>query len=347
MKIIFCAMFVFLAACSDETNLPGLISDGIKIPVVNPDRQNSIKIASFNIAELGNSKRTKDFKAIAQMINEFDLIALQEVQDKGGEAAVMSIHAALNAISGNRYALPLVIPNAGRGFPGIEGYAFIYRDPVQLDNRVFPVHGFRYDNNHDIYGRVPALAHFKAGTFDFIVATVHLQWDNIDRRQKEMIDIKKWLIEFANRDTGQERDLIIVGDFNRYGNLSNTVIEQHQAPFDTLIDLSELGKTYRLISLEFLLTTDTQFADSDERSTTTGVEKNLYDQIMISAGSFREHKTTPSLFGEDVGVIAFDMEDPWKEKTNEEIKDAVSDHRPIWARFQINLVDDDGPDFKE
>ena len=355
MKAILCAWFVFLAACGDGTVIdgfdPNLIKNGTSTPItpttpttpIDQGNQKYIKIGSFNIAELGNPKREKDFKAIAQIINGLDLIALQEVQDEGGAEAVTHIHTELNAISGNHYAQPIVIPNAGKGFPGFEGYAFIYRDPVQLDNRISKNIDFRYDQkNHDIYGRVPAFAFFKAGTFDFVVASVHLQWSNIDKRKTEMIDIKQWLIEYANRDSNQERDFIIVGDFNRYGNLSNTVIEQHQAPFDIFVDPNELGKAYRLITLEFLPTLNTRFASLDAESTTTADSKDLYDQIIISAGAFKEYNTASSRFGEDMGVIAYDMQAPWTEKDHEAIKDAVSDHRPIWARFQIDLGDDDG-----
>jgi len=339
MKIIFYILLLFLSACSDGTDVTAFTPAQIN--------GSTIKIASFNIAELGNEKMDKDFEAIAKMINRFDLIALQEVQDTGGKEAVMNIYTALNKISGNSYALPLVIPNSGKGFPGIEGYAFIYRDPVALDNRVSPVYDFRSDD-HDIYGRIPGFAHFKAGTFDFVVATVHLQWGNIDRRAKEVMDIKQWLIEYANRSVAEERDLIIVGDFNRYGdgkpkgNLTDAVIDSHNAPFDSLVDFNELAQTYRLISLEFLPTLYTRFASLDAQSTTIATENALYDQIMISAGSFREYTATPSLFGEDIGVVAFDMEAPWTEKKHEEIKAAISDHRPIWARFRIDLGDDDG-----
>ena len=355
MRIIFYIFLIFLSACGEGTEISILNGDQINggaLPPVNNTQgsnQKYIKIASFNIAELGNPDMKKDFKTIAKMIDRFDLIAIQEVQDTGGMEAVKMIHAALNAIAVTPYHPPLVISGAGRGHPGNEGYAFIYRDPVRLDDRFSPAYDFRYDKkDHTIYSRVPAFAHFKAGTFDFVVATVHLIWSDIVQRKKEVTDIKKWLIEYANRGAAEERDLIIVGDFNRYGNgkpldnLTDTVIEQHKAPFDTLVDFSQLAQTYRLIFLEFLPAVNTRLSSLDAQSTTTGIDKNLYDQIMISAGSFREYDTTLSTFGQDIGVVAFDMESPWKERTSVEIKNAVSDHRPIWARFRTDLGDDDG-----
>ena len=355
MKIIFYIFLIFLSACGEGTEISVLNQDQINagIPTTVNTGQGSdqkyMKIASFNIAELGNPDMNKDFKAIAKMVDGFDLIALQEVQDVGGTEAVKKIHAELNAIAASPYHLPLVIPGAGRGHPGNEGYAFIYRDPVRLDDRFSPAYDFRYDKkDHTIYSRVPAFAYFRADRFDFVVATVHLVWGDIIRRKKEVTDIKKWLIEYANRGAAEERDLIIVGDFNRYGdgqpqdNLTDAVIERHSAPFDVLVDANEIAKTYRLIFLEFLKTLNTRFASLDAQSTTTGTEGNLYDQIMISAGAFREYDTIRSIFNENIGVVAFDMESPWKEKDHVAIKAAVSDHRPIWARFRTDLGDDDG-----
>jgi endonuclease/exonuclease/phosphatase family metal-dependent hydrolase len=346
--ILYLSIFLFLFGCGEgsPTGTPsGTKESGDRIA----SEADSIKIGSFNIAELGNPNMQKDFKTIARLINEMDLIVLQEVRDIGGAEAVARIHSELNAIATTAYDSPLVIPKAGYGFKAVEGYAFIYRNPVQLDDRFTPTHAFRYAN-HDIYGRIPAFVHFKAGTFDFVIAGVHLQWENTDRRKTEMADLKKWLIEFAGKSSTEERDLIIAGDMNRYGEISGVtddVINRHQAPFDLFVDIDQLNKAYRLITLEFLPTPNTRFSLLDEQSTTVGAEKNLYDQIIISSGVFDEYATSSTVFGEHVGVVPFDRESPWDKKTHAEIKAAISDHRPIWAKFRINLADDDQPLLKK
>lgn len=301
-----------------------------------------IKICSFNIAEIGNPNRDKDHSAIAQLINGFDLIVVQEVQDRGGADEIRAIHDSLNSIAATPYSEPLVISGAGRGFPGNEGYAFIYRDPVSIDDRFTPTDDFRHDD-HSTYGRIPALVHFTAGKFDFVVASLHLAWGNKDRRKNEVTDVKEWLIEFSERPETEEKDLIVLGDVNRYGDYSQTAIGQHQTAFDILVDTDHLGTAYRLLLCELLPAVDTRFAASDSQSTTVAASKNLYDQIWISSGAFREFETDPAVFGESVGIIPFDMESPWVDMNHGEIKGAISDHRPIWARFWIDMEDDDEP----
>ncbi len=67
------------------------------------------------------------------------------------------------------------------------------------------------------YGRLPGWAYFKAGDFDFMVVGVHLHWSNLDKRTAGVADLLAWLKEFADRPETEERDLIIVGDMNRFG----------------------------------------------------------------------------------------------------------------------------------
>jgi len=71
------------------------------------------------------------------MINEFDLIAVQEVQDKdnGGADHIAAIVDTLNLTTTSPWSY-VVIPWAGRGYPGNEGYSFIYRFPVMLETDV-------------------------------------------------------------------------------------------------------------------------------------------------------------------------------------------------------------------
>jgi len=68
----------------------------------------------------------------------------------------------------------------------------------------------------------------------------------------------------------------------------------------------------------------------------------IYDQIIISAGAFNEFGANPASLGDNIGIVDFDNAAPFTTMQFNRIKDVISDHRPIYARFRCNLSDDDG-----
>lgn len=138
---------------------------------------------------------------------------------------------------------------AGRGFPGNEGYAFIYRDPVETDQRYDPHAGLK---DSDVYGRKPGWAYFKAGDFDFVVVAVHLHWSDQEKRTAEVADLKAWLEEYSDKPDTEERDLIVAGNFNRFGDYSNTEINNGKTAFHQLMLNLWFGDKFRLIFCEHL-----------------------------------------------------------------------------------------------
>ncbi|MFC1509190.1 T9SS type A sorting domain-containing protein [Candidatus Omnitrophota bacterium] len=301
-----------------------------------------ITISSFNIAELGTSTPDKDHRAIADMIDEFDLIVVQEVQDKddGGANHIAAIVDTLNLSAPSPYSY-FVIPGAGRGYPGNEGYAYIYRSPVVLDESYIPAYGLK-DTEVD-YGRVPGWAYFRAGNFDFMIVTVHLHWSDLDKRTAGVADLLAWLKVFADRPETEERDLIVAGDTNRFGDYSNTKINNGETAFHKLLLDSDLDTKFRLLFCEYLTFPDAKEAPDDVGSTTVSDNNNMvYDQIIISAGVFNEFGDEKVSLGDNIGIIDYDNWPEFSELESGDIKDLVSDHRPIWAKFRIDQADDDG-----
>ena len=83
-------------------------------------------------------------------------------------------------------------------------------------------------------------------------------------------------------------------------------------------------------------------ASKDEFSTTIAKSKNIYDQFIITAGAFTEFGTENPTLGTHVGIITFDMAEPFTSNPDHnDVKYKISDHRPIWIRFQTDLEDDD------
>ncbi len=88
---------------------------------------------------------------------------------------------------------------------------------------------------------------------------------------------------------------------------------------------------------------DTKEADTDAGSTTVSDNNNMvYDQIFISQGVFYEFGDAQASLDSNIGIVDFDNELPYSDLDFHTIKDLVSDHRPIYAKFRYDLGDDDG-----
>ncbi|MFA6471002.1 MAG: T9SS type A sorting domain-containing protein [Candidatus Latescibacterota bacterium] len=299
-----------------------------------------ITIGSFCISELGSSRPNKDHRAIAGMIEDFDLTVIQDVQDKGGAEHIRAIVDSLNVSAPAPFSF-FIIPRAGRGFPGYEGYAFIYRFPVELDRSHDPAYGLK--STAVEYGRIPGYAFFKAGNFDFLAAVIHLHWSDLDTRKLETADLLAWMKEYADKPSNEERDLLILGNTNRFGNYSAAAIESRQTDFHQLLDDPDLGTKFRLIFCEYLPAMDAREAPTKAGSTTVSAENNMvYEQIMISAGTFAEFGDAKAEVGKNIRIVDFDTSGIFSGLDTATIKDLVSDHRPIYAKFRYDLPDDDG-----
>jgi len=138
-----------------------------------PETGETIKIASFNIQVFGKTKASKPevMDILADIISQFDLVAIQEIRDKSGTAIVKLEQAVDNL--GEDYTV-IIGPRLGRTSCK-EQYAFTYRTDK------FNILGsYTYDDHlHDVFHREPFVAHFqaKSGTFDFLVLSIHTDPD--------------------------------------------------------------------------------------------------------------------------------------------------------------------------
>ena len=119
---------------------------------------------------------------------------------------------------------------------------------------------------------------------------------------------------------GDESDVILVGDFNRWPNLR------------AFKGLKQIG-TMRAL-----------FYKKNGCKSTMGKRKPLYDNILFETDYLKEYT-------KNCGIYLFDLEVPRDLNCcegNEENVPAgntafkrISDHYPVWAEFRIDLKDDD------
>lgn len=172
-------------------------------PVIQgPNRP--IRIATWNLRKFSERARP-DLVTIAKLIkdSEFDLIAIQEVQEQG--QAVQRLRRQLGEPWRH-----LISDRTGNN----ERFAFLYRADL-----IEPLGEPRFilSPNASVFNRVPFEADFRAGNFDFKLITVHLWYGDSgpnDRRQREAVALANYA--GSTLASSREKDLIVLGDFNEF-----------------------------------------------------------------------------------------------------------------------------------
>jgi len=182
-----------------------------------------------------------------------------------------------------------------------ENYAFLYRK----DKITVKQKGQLYVEKDDLLIREPFYAWFQSNNFDFILVTTHLLYgENAAHRRPEIIAMAK-VYNYIQTQYPHESDVILLGDFN---------LEPTDDGWDAL---------KRLPTMTYLI-------KPPEKTTIT--DTSLYDNFWFQRSYVREY------IGQS-GVIRFD--ENIFQNNDHQAKLAVSDHRPIWARFSVSMADDD------
>lgn len=179
-------------------------------------RDESFNLATWNIREFGRKPRSQTaIHYIAEIINQFDLLSLVELrEDLGDLQRVMQLLGPTW-----RVVYSGVVPD--RGGNG-ERCAFLYDHRVMVFNGLaamaMPARtrvGDEYLLLDRLWWRMPYMASFRAGSFDFVVIAVHIRWGkSLGDRQQELALLARWLADFRTSAQAIDPDLIVLGDFN-------------------------------------------------------------------------------------------------------------------------------------
>ena len=176
--------------------------------------QETILIASFNIQALGESKMNDRWvmERLSEVIRRFDIVAIQEVRSKD-QNLLPALVSYVNALGG-RYDY-LLGPRLGRTVSK-EQYAYVYDA-----SRIVTSKDCSYTLNDDIdlLHREPLIGRFVVRTsltnrpWSFSLVDLHTDPDEAVAEVNAMGSIMREIrnYEFA---TGQEDDVILLGDFN-------------------------------------------------------------------------------------------------------------------------------------
>lgn len=174
-------------------------------------KQDSIRIASFNIQVFGTAKMEKPgvMARLVEIVRQFDVVAIQEIRSTD-QSVLPRFVEMINA--GGRHYDFVIGPRLGRT-NSKEQFAYIFDTAsLQVDrSQVYTV-----EDPLDVLHREPLVAWFRvrgpdpSQAFTFSLVNVHVDPDEVQQEMDVMDDVFR-----AVRDDARgEDDVILLGDFN-------------------------------------------------------------------------------------------------------------------------------------
>lgn len=262
-------------------------------------------------------------RCISEIIQRFDIVALQEVTGN-----IKCLRHMLKALGTN---WSFVLTDVTKGDPGNnERMAFIF------DNRRAQMSGLAseivvpYDQLQDInpdsltrqFARTPYAVSFRAGGSPikkpktFILVTLHVLYGkNPQERVPELKAIAKWLSSWAKNINAYDHNLIALGDFN----IDRKDDQLYQAFTSTGLQVpNDLHRVPRTI-----------FSDPTKPNT-----EKFYDQIAWFTGE----ENMPALSMKPIKSGYFDFTQSALSSLNltkNQLSWRISDHYPLWTEFSL------------
>jgi len=288
---------------------------GRKIP---DKKDNRLLLATWNIANLGLQKReASDYLVLAEILSWFDLVALQEVNDR------------LAGLRGIQQFLPasykvLFSDKAGNNERLVYLYDSAKVTPLEMvgeiaippkDHKDIKLPGI--NASFTGFDRNPYVAAFRAGEFTFALVNVHKffgddEADSIERRSLETYAVARWADLRRKSKNSYTTNIIALGDFN----------------------LPKVGKGDPIYAA--LTARGLQLPEHSTRISSSISLDKAYDQIVFFPGP------TKRRFTKNCRVFDFDgalFRELWETRTEKQFRSYVryyiSDHRPMWAEFRI------------
>jgi endonuclease/exonuclease/phosphatase family metal-dependent hydrolase len=268
----------------------------VREPVVRRTPPGTIKIASWNLRSFSDSRTDEQIQTTARILEEYDLIGIQEVEDRDGVDRLVTT---LEQQTGRTYG-KIVTEKRGGTPAERERYAFIFsKDSIQLlNNGKF--------NTSSGMTRPPYYASFKTkrgrvdNRFDFSLMLVHTK----PRPATALADDLKGAARAFRLTlrTRAEKDLLLAGDFNA---------DPPYVHFRT--------------HLGFLTAIITQ-APGGPGSMVRGA--NLNDNILFGTPTVEDYTKQNGIDQFDVRLFS-----DASGKVDQATAEGISDHRPVWGGF--------------
>ena len=313
---------------------------------------NTLLLATWNIREFGDNRTVESCYYIAEIIDHFDIVVVQEVNSKklDGLNGVLSLLGdnwsyilsdGVEGTAGGNEAMAFVYNKNKVTFTGMAG------EIVLPDNKL--IDGVQF-------ARTPYLASFRAGWFDFKLCTVHIYYGSeknseglVQRRLDEIKNISDFLLKRQKTD---DITYILLGDFNIPdvgGKYFNALVE------DQTVTASGKTKTVQKFFIPEEIRkhpTDLgQVSHYDQIAFSLKMEKNmvLYDDDEQRAGAFNFTKSVyrpedwpvyQPLYQAAFDKLTSKTKNEEKYFTSKWRTFQMSDHLPLWVELKIDFSDE-------
>ncbi len=261
----------------------------------------TIRIATFNIQVFGKTKRQKDhvMDILERICREFDVVLVQEIRDAKEETAPYYLQR-INEMEGPKYKY-IRSERLGRS-SSKEAYAYFYNTETV---GFIEDSDYVYNDTDDVFEREPYIASFRSGNFDFTLVGIHVKPDDAYSEISNLAVV----IHSLQSDDPNEKDIIVMGDFNADGSYFDE--DDISNPFKT-------SQFYWVIDNDMDTMTKTDWT---------------YDRMVLTDATYSHEYIEDS-----IGVFYFDSA---YGIDNETLVWEVSDHYPVYAEFETSLMDDD------
>jgi endonuclease/exonuclease/phosphatase family metal-dependent hydrolase len=185
-------------------------------PKVPPSKlDETLNLATWNVREFGKKPRLDaSLHFIAEIIGQFDLVALVEVRDNVADLGQVMRYLGpywrvvfsdyLTDAGGNRERIAYVYDHRAVTFTGLASSALPSRNQA----------GDEYLSKIS-WWRNPYIASFRAGSFDFILVTAHIRWGKTEKgRIPELRMLADWVATRSDEQYLGDKDIVVMGDFN-------------------------------------------------------------------------------------------------------------------------------------
>lgn len=328
--------------------------------VPSKDADDNLLLATFNIRDLGKQNRRgwgrrlpESLFYIAETISRFDFVAVQEVNELEEWQNIMDIlgnnwdfiatDETDSKLGGNGERMTFAYDKRKVWFQNIAGEIVLPPDML-ISQAEFELDDNRKIKTGNQFKRTPFIASFQSGWLKFDICTVHLYYgsasgEKLDQRIDEIGKIARYLGTRADRALGDDRALILLGDFN-------IVSPNHR----TMKALTDNGFKVPN-SLKFKPTTGTekhydQIAFKTRTNLIDYIETRSRDPLKQNAGvvPLFESVFTDNEFEQYKDRVKTKTTAGRKATTLNELKKAYrnwrtyqfSDHYPMWVRLKTD-----------
>jgi len=347
-----------------------LLKSRLRSEIHSASDERSLRLATWNLMHFGDGgayhRTTESLMYIAEIIDHFDLVAVQEVnEDLSQLKTLMHRH-----LGNDDWDYIVTDTTAGkRG--NYERLAFLYRkSKVWFQNeageavlpegqKIVGPQGSKSAGKEVQFARTPFTVAFQAGWFKFKLATVHIYYGKasskpeLEHRRREIKRIAEFLAErqegehareLGRREASDEgsadtsANYIALGDFNIISPEHETMEALESAGFfvpDGIKDApSSLSGKHHYDQIAFKL------ADSRFATSTSGVF-DMFDAV------YREQDADhyidvvkPASFDEDSDGNARNREQKRRYYKTYYRKHQMSDHKLLWVEAKVDFSDD-------